>query len=73
MAYQTRPTFPHRFSRDGTVSSICSACLVTIASAGDARELARHEHAHVCDPVRLYQLGADPSRRFLVSGNRLAS
>jgi hypothetical protein len=71
MAYQI--TFPHRLNRDGTMSSICSECLMTIASAGDMRELARQELTHVCDPIRLYQLGADPSRRFLVSGNRLAS
>jgi len=71
MGYQA--TFPHRFNRDGTVSSICSECLVTIAAAKDEHELARREHAHVCDPVRLYQLGADPSRRSLVSGNRLAT
>jgi hypothetical protein len=72
MAHQVRPTFPHRHNRNGIVDSICSDCLVTIASAKDEDELARLEQAHVCDPVRLYQLGADPSRRFQISGNRLA-
>jgi hypothetical protein len=55
------------------VDSICSDCLVTIASAKDEDELARLEQAHVCDPVRLYQLGADPSRRYLISGNRIVA
>jgi hypothetical protein len=54
------------------VDSICSECLVTIASSKEEQELTRHESAHACDPVRLYQLGADPSRRFQISGNRLA-
>jgi hypothetical protein len=71
MAYQVRPTFPHRHNRNGIVDSIGSECLVTIASTRDEQELVRHEAAHVCDLVRLYQLGADPSRRFLISGNRL--
>ena len=69
MAYQVRPTFPHRHNRNGIVDSICSECL---ASSKEEQELTRHESAHVCDPVRLYQLGADPSRRFQISGNRLA-
>jgi hypothetical protein len=72
MTYQTRPTFPHVYNPNGITSSICSECLVTIAASKDERELARLERAHVCDPVRLYQLGTDPSRRFQVSGNRLA-
>ena len=72
MTYQVRPRFPHRDNRNGIVDSICSECLVTIASTRDEQELTRLEDAHVCDPVRLYQLGADPSRRFQISGNRLA-
>jgi hypothetical protein len=72
MAHQVRPTFPHRHNRNGIVDSICSECLVTIASSKEEQELTRHESAHACDPVRLYQLGADPSRRFQISGNRLA-
>ena len=72
MAYEIRPTFPHRHNRDGMVDSICSECLVTIGSTREEQELAQHEHAHVCDPVRLYQLGVDPTRRFQISGNRFA-
>ncbi len=32
MTYQADPTFPHRHNRDGIVDSICSECLMTIAS-----------------------------------------
>jgi hypothetical protein len=55
------------------VDSICSDCLVTIASAKDEDALAQLERAHVCDPVRLYQLGADPSRRFQIGADRLVA
>jgi hypothetical protein len=71
MTYQAGPTFPHRHNRDGIVDSICSECLMTIASTIDERELERYERAHVCDLLRLYQLGADPWRRAL-TGNRMA-
>ena len=73
MAQQGRPTFPHRRNRNGIVDSICSDCLVTIASAKDEDALAQLERAHVCDPVRLYQLGADPSRRFQIGADRLVA
>ena len=72
MTYQASPTFPRAYSPNGNISSICSECLATIAASKDERELARLERAHICDPVRLYQLGANPSRRFQISGNRLA-
>jgi hypothetical protein len=70
MTYQANPTFPHRHNKNGVIDSICSECLVTVASARDEDELRRLEQAHVCSPVRLYQLGSDPGRRFLLSGNR---
>jgi hypothetical protein len=72
MTNQERPTFPHRHNRDGIVDSICSECLVTIASTMNERDLERQERAHICDPLRLYQLGADPGRRSLISANRMA-
>jgi hypothetical protein len=65
MTYQAGTTFPHRHNRDGIVDSICSECLMTVASTMDERELERHERVHVCDPIRLYQLGADPLRAAL--------
>jgi hypothetical protein len=63
MTFQAQPTFPHRHNRDGVIDSICSRCFVTIASAEVESELAQYERSHVCDPIRLYQLSADPSRR----------
>jgi hypothetical protein len=64
MTQQAKPTFPHRHNKNGVIDSICSECLVTVASARDELELRRMEAAHVCSPVRLYQIGADPARRF---------
>jgi len=63
MALQAKPTFPHRHNRDGIVDSICSDCLLTIASSQVEGELYRLEESHVCDPLRIHQLWADPSRR----------
>lgn len=63
MPLQAKPTFPHRHNRDGVIDSICSDCLLTIASSHVERELYRVEEAHVCDPLRIHQLWADPSRR----------
>jgi hypothetical protein len=65
MTYQAKPRFPHRHNKDGVIDSICSECLLTVASVRLDRELAKYEEAHVCDPIRLYQLGADPIRRSL--------
>jgi hypothetical protein len=63
MICQAKPTFPHRHNNDGVIDSICSECLVTIASARVEQELTPHEDAHICDLNRLYELGADPFRR----------
>jgi hypothetical protein len=63
MFYQAKPTFRHRQSRDGFIDSICCECLVAVASARIQYGLIQNEEAHVCDPVRIYQLFADPSRR----------
>lgn len=68
MTYQANPRYAHRHHRNGIIDSICSECLLTIASARDEVDLARHERSHLCDPVHLYQLSADPSRRSLSSG-----
>lgn len=63
MTDPARPTFPHRHNKDGVIDSICSECLVTVASIAVERELMQYEDSHVCDPRRLYQLGVDRSRR----------
>ena len=62
MSLQTKPTFRHRHSGDGVIDSICSECLLTVASARIEFGLIRDEEAHVCDPVRLHRLRADRSR-----------
>ena len=67
MTYQAKPTFPHRYNKDGTIDSICSECLLTVATVRVERELMQHEEVHVCNPLRLHQLRADPFRRSLVS------
>lgn len=59
--------FHHRPNRDGTHDSICSACYMTVASTPEELELGMHELAHICDPVRLYQVsqcGHSPSHNF---------
>lgn len=43
------------FSDDGTVSSICNKCRVTVAVSYWKFELDRAEEAHVCDPSVLEQ------------------
>ena len=50
MTYQAKPTFPHRHNKDGTVDSICSECLLTVATMRVERELTQHEEAtQVCE------------------------
>jgi hypothetical protein len=55
MTFQAKPAFPHRHNSDGLVDSICSDCLLTIASVSDELESTCHEQVRVCDPVRIYQ------------------
>jgi hypothetical protein len=69
MFYQAKPTFRHRHNRDGVIDSICCECLLTVASASIEFGLTPREETHVCDPIRLYQLRADPSRRIAVFPN----
>jgi len=66
MTDQTKPTFPHRNNKNGVIDSICSECLLTVASVRVERELAQHEAAHVCNPLRLHLLGADQFRQSFV-------
>jgi len=53
------PIFPHRLNRNGFHDSICTRCHLTIASACHPADLAKLEEAHICNPVRLYQLQED--------------
>jgi hypothetical protein len=49
--------FTHRQNGDGGYESICTRCLAAVASAQKEKQLYPLEATHVCDPVRLYQVG----------------
>jgi hypothetical protein len=57
MSTHVNPKFPHRHNKDGSCESICTACLLTLAKRQDEDELLAFELTHVCDPIRLFQLG----------------
>jgi hypothetical protein len=59
------PKFTYRQNEDGSRDSICMGCLVTVASVMSEGLLARHEATHVCNPIRLYQLGQRDSQSSL--------
>jgi len=61
----TKPKFTHKHNKDGTHDSVCFACLATVVSLRDEEDLPRHEAAHICDPIRLYQLGRLERRKQL--------
>ncbi len=57
MADEGAARFSHRVKEDGTVDSICLACLTTISSLSAAVNLEREEEDHVCKfafPTRRY-------------------
>ena len=45
---EVKALFSHRLKADGTVDSICLACLCTIASQKEGADLTREEEDHVC-------------------------
>jgi hypothetical protein len=48
-----RPPFVRRLNRDGTIDSICSKCVLTVATSRHEHELHALEQAHQCDPTLL--------------------
>ena len=49
MAEKTPPlAFLHAYRSDGTISSICRRCQLTIASKSNEVELRKPEDVHVC-------------------------
>jgi hypothetical protein len=56
MARLAGSRFPHRRNADGSYDSICIVCLATVASTLKEERLYFLESAHVCDPMRLYQV-----------------
>jgi hypothetical protein len=53
MLSQAKEKFPHRRNSDGTLDSICAACLLKLAMAQSEEQLHSLESSHVCDPIRL--------------------
>jgi hypothetical protein len=51
------PRFIHEKKADGGFDSICIGCVVLVASAKREDDLIPYESTHVCDPIRLYQVG----------------
>ena len=45
--------FPHRANGNGTTSSICPRCYITVATSTWEADLERAEVAHTCDPKQL--------------------
>lgn len=43
--------FAHRSNLDGTMDTICTRCITTVATVYEEGELLRHEQQHICDPV----------------------
>ena len=70
------PDFTHSRNRDGTITSVCNHCPLTIARTVDAADLAELESRHVCQPVERRQ-GARIVHRTYVptkqAGDRLGS
>lgn len=54
---QTLPRiFLHAYGSDGTISSICRRCQVTVASKPNEIELRMSEGAHICSNLDLNKL-----------------
>jgi hypothetical protein len=51
MSHQTKPFFPHRRRRDGTLQSICLKCLATIGISPSEEELSALDAVHFCSPM----------------------
>lgn len=56
--------FKYRENLDGTIDSICLACLETVASASAESDLKSFESDHICNPHTLLVFG---DRRAYVS------
>ncbi len=45
--------FPHRINENGSTSSICPRCYVTVATSTWEADLEHAEHHHKCERTRL--------------------
>ena len=50
------PSFAHKRNGDGTITSVCNRCPLTVARASDEKDLAELESRHVCQPVERRQV-----------------
>lgn len=56
VAKTRRPAFLHAFRFDGSISSICCLCQVTIASRHSEIDLRKSEDTHVCRGISLRRM-----------------
>jgi hypothetical protein len=56
MVHRFRPNFPHRFNANGSYDSICTLCLMTVATVRIEAELSHFERCHECSPIRIYEV-----------------
>ena len=57
--------FTRARNSDGTTTSVCACCLLTIACAVDARDLPEFESRHVCQPVERRQMVRTVHRTYI--------
>jgi hypothetical protein len=48
--------FAHRHNQHGSYDSICTTCLMTVASVENEWQLAEHEATHTCDPEMRFSM-----------------
>ena len=48
--------FHHKHNKNGTHESVCGMCFMTVTTVSEESELSHFEDAHICDPVRVYEV-----------------
>jgi len=63
--------FARRSNLDGTMDTICTRCMATVATVYDERELLRFEQHHICDPFLIKRFyGLKPPSSETVDGSQ---
>ena len=57
--------FTRALNSDGTITSVCDCCQLTIACAVDTRDLPEFESRHVCQPVERRQIARIVHRAYI--------
>ena len=60
------PDVAHSCNSDGTITSVCNRCPLTIARAVDVKDLAELESRHVCQPVERRQMVRTVHRTYIL-------